>query len=128
MYPLRFISEALGKKVEWDEENETIWIGNNPNHVVATYKGGTVTKGEFDAFFNFKALFNSTHAPPKITRSTKQVYLRELVTNRILYSRASEADQERCKDKCCCTGRCLEQPIWRREIQSGFEKGQCHRS
>jgi len=25
--PLRFISEALGKKVEWDQENQTIWIG-----------------------------------------------------------------------------------------------------
>ena len=31
MYPLDFISDALGKKVEWDEANETIWIGNNPN-------------------------------------------------------------------------------------------------
>lgn len=25
--PLRFVSEALDKKVEWDGENETIWVG-----------------------------------------------------------------------------------------------------
>ncbi|WP_181592869.1 NPCBM/NEW2 domain-containing protein [Paenibacillus sp. YN15] len=25
--PIRFVSEALGKKVEWDGDNDTIWIG-----------------------------------------------------------------------------------------------------
>ena len=95
--PLRFITDALGKKVEWDEATNTIWIGNNPNHVVATYKGGTVTKGEFDTFFNLKALFNSAHATSKDNVEYQTSVLKELVTNRILYSRASEADQEAAK-------------------------------
>ena len=95
--PLRFMSESLGKKVAWDEATSTIWVGNNPHLVVATYKGGTVTKREFDAFFNLKALFNSAHASSKDNVDYQTSVLKELVTNRILYSRASEADIDAAK-------------------------------
>ncbi|OCT14173.1 hypothetical protein A8709_25380 [Paenibacillus pectinilyticus] len=95
--PLRFMSDSLGKKVEWDDATSTIWIGNNPTHVVATYKGGTVTKGEFDAFFNLQALFNSSHAASKDNVDYQTSMLKQLITNRILYSRASEADIEAAK-------------------------------
>ncbi|WP_261301040.1 peptidylprolyl isomerase [Paenibacillus andongensis] len=96
--PLRFVSEALGKKVEWDEENGTIWIGNNPNHVVATYKGGTVTKGEFDTFFALQALFNGAHAASKDDPKYQTSMITQLIQNRILFSKASEADQNAAKD------------------------------
>jgi foldase protein PrsA len=95
--PLRFMSDSLGKKVAWDDATSTIWVGNNPNQVVATYTGGTVTKGEFDAFFNLKALLDSAYASSKDNIDYQTSVLKELVTNRILYSRASEADQEAAK-------------------------------
>ncbi|NOU76798.1 peptidylprolyl isomerase [Paenibacillus sp. LMG 31458] len=96
--PLRFVSEALGKKVEWDEENETIWIGNNPKQVVATYKGGTVTKGEFDTFFALQALFNAGHAASKDDPEYQKKMITQLIQNRILFGKASEADQNAAKD------------------------------
>lgn len=96
--PLRFVSEALGKKVEWDEENETIWIGNNPKQVVATYKGGTVTKGEFDTFFALQALFNGGHTASKDEPAYQEKVIKQLIQNRILFGRASEADQNAAKD------------------------------
>ncbi|MDQ0875220.1 foldase protein PrsA [Paenibacillus sp. V4I3] len=96
--PLRFVSEALGKKVEWDEENETIWIGNNPRHVVANYKGGIVTKGEFDTFFALQALFNGGHAASKDDPEYQKSVIRQLIQNRILFGKASEADQNAAKD------------------------------
>lgn len=95
--PLRFMSDSLGKKVAFDEATSTIWVGNNPNQVVAAYNGGTVTKGEFDAFFGLKALFNNAHAASKDNVDYQTSVLKELIANRILYSRASEADQEAAK-------------------------------
>lgn len=96
--PLRFMSDSLGKKVTWDDATSTIWVGNNPNQVVATYTGGTVTKRDFDSFFNLKALFNSAHASSKDNVDYQTSVLKELVTNRIFYSRASDADQEAAKN------------------------------
>ncbi|SDN84617.1 foldase protein PrsA [Paenibacillus sp. yr247] len=96
--PLRFVSEALGKKVEWDEENGTIWIGSNPKHVVAAYKGGTVTKGEFDTFFALQALFNNGHGSSKDNPEYQKNVITQLIQNRILFGRASEGDQNAAKD------------------------------
>lgn len=95
--PLRFVSEALGKKVEWDEQNETIWIGTNPNKVVATYKGGTVTKGEFDTFFAMQAIFNPNHTASKDNPEYQKSVLTQLIQYRILYGKSSEADQTAAK-------------------------------
>lgn len=95
--PLRFMSDALGKKVAWDDATSTIWVGNNPNQIVATYAGGTVTKGEFDSFFNLKALYDRSYPASKDNLDYQTSVLKELVTNRILYSRSSEADQAAAK-------------------------------
>lgn len=95
--PLRFMSDALGKKVTWDDATSTIWVGNNPNQVVATYTGGTVTRAEFDVVFNLKSLLDSAYASSKDNIDYQTSILKELVTNRILYGRASDADQEAAK-------------------------------
>jgi foldase protein PrsA len=95
--PLRFMSDSLGKKVTWDDATSTIWVGNNPNQIVATYTSGTVTKAAFDVVFNLKSLLDSAYASSKDNIDYQTSVLKELVTNRILYSRASEADQEAAK-------------------------------
>ncbi|MDR6549575.1 peptidylprolyl isomerase [Paenibacillus qinlingensis] len=109
--PLRFMSDSLGKKVAWDDETSTIWIGNNPNQMVATYKGGTVTRADFDAFFNLKALFNSNHAASKDNVEYQTGILKELVTNRVLYSRASEADIAAAKESAA-----LQVAAWKQQM------------
>ncbi|TXK74663.1 peptidylprolyl isomerase [Paenibacillus sp. N3.4] len=96
--PLRFVSEALGKQVEWDEENETIWVGNNPKHIVASYKGGKVTKGEFDTFLALQTFFNPGYASSESNTEYQQYIIKELIQNKILSAKASEADQTAAKD------------------------------
>lgn len=96
--PIRFVSEALGKKVEWDAEHETIWIGNNPTKIVAAFQGGTVTKGEFDTFFALQALFNGNHAASKDNPEYQKSMLTQLIQNKIMYGRASDDDQAAAKD------------------------------
>jgi hypothetical protein len=56
--PLRFLSEALGKKVEWDDATSTIWMGDRTaaDAVVATYQGGQVTKSEFDTLVQYAVI------------------------------------------------------------------------
>ncbi|MFD2614294.1 peptidylprolyl isomerase [Paenibacillus gansuensis] len=96
--PLRFISEALGKKVEWDAANETVWIGYNPKRIVATYKGGTVTKGEFDTFLSLQLLFSPDNAASKDKPEYQKSVLTQLIQDRILFGRASEADRVAAKE------------------------------
>ncbi|MFD0694740.1 peptidylprolyl isomerase [Paenibacillus sp. GCM10027628] len=97
--PLRFVSEALGKKVEWDEANETIWIGGNPKQVVATYKGGQVTKGEFDTFLALQTFFNPNYASSQSNPEYQQYMVKELIQSKYLSGKASETDLAAAKDE-----------------------------
>ncbi|UJF36097.1 peptidylprolyl isomerase [Paenibacillus hexagrammi] len=90
--PLRFVSEALGKPVEWDEENETIWVGTNPNHIVATYNGGQLTRGELDTFMAIQAFLSPQSAGSSSDSKYQQFMAQQLIGLKILASRASEAD------------------------------------
>ncbi|NEW05991.1 peptidylprolyl isomerase [Paenibacillus sp. SYP-B3998] len=96
--PLKFVSEALGKAVEWDETNETIWIGSNPSHIVATYKGGKVTKGEFETYLALQTFFYPDYASSQNDPEFQQYIVKELIQNRILSSKASETDLAAAKD------------------------------
>lgn len=97
--PIRFVSEALGKPVEWDEANETIWIGNNPTHIIATYQGGQVTKGQFDNYLAIQLFFNSTYAQYKGNSEFEQFILKQLLKDAILSGRATDAQRDEASQK-----------------------------
>lgn len=92
--PIRFVSEALGKPVEWDEATETIWIGNNPTKMIAVYQGGSVTKSQLDTFVAIQKFFN----PNAIENADNPDYLKtvvkQLIGNRILAARMADQDRD----------------------------------
>ncbi|MEW9698897.1 peptidylprolyl isomerase [Paenibacillus sp. SI8] len=87
--PLRFVSEALGKPVEWDEENETIWIGSNPRQIVATYKDGKVTKADYDTYAALQTFFDPRAATSQNNPEYQQYLVKDLIQNKIFSSRAT---------------------------------------
>jgi foldase protein PrsA len=97
--PARFISESLGKKVEWDETNDTIWIGENPNHIVASYQGGSVTQKQFNTYMAISQHLNPAYASYENNADFRVFVLKQLLKDMILSSRASEANQAEAKVK-----------------------------
>jgi foldase protein PrsA len=97
--PIRFVSESLGKPVEWDEASQTIWIGDNPTHIVATYQGGQVTKKQLDTFQAITQFFSPSYASVKDSAEYRKSAVQDLIRNRILASRAVEADLKAAQDK-----------------------------
>jgi foldase protein PrsA len=88
--PLRFIQETLGKPVEWDEANETIWIGSNPNKVVATFKGGQVTQGQLDKFVAIQKFFDPNVANYASDPIFLESMVKTMIRDHILAERANE--------------------------------------
>jgi foldase protein PrsA len=89
--PLRFVSEALGKQVEWDGDTDTIWVGGkSASEAVATYDGGQVTKSEWDAYQSVKKLFSlDFDEQVKSDPQFKATLLKELVAYKIMSASTS---------------------------------------
>ncbi|MNI13166.1 Foldase protein PrsA 3 precursor [compost metagenome] len=97
--PIRFISEALGKPVEWDEANETIWIGNNPTRLVASYEGGQVTSGQFDTYLAIQKFLDSSVANYEKNPDYLNEMIKQLIRNQLLTAQASAEDQATAKQQ-----------------------------
>ncbi|SCW28453.1 foldase protein PrsA [Paenibacillus tianmuensis] len=82
--PLRFINETLGKEVSWDESTGTIWVGKkgDPNNVVATYKGGKMTWGEFNKLDAVMRLLPDTG-------ETDEEFLKRIIGYKVLAGRVT---------------------------------------
>ncbi|WP_426453666.1 peptidylprolyl isomerase [Paenibacillus sp. S-38] len=93
--PLRFVSEALGQKVEWDGENNRIWIGKKLDFsaVIATYKGGQLTYGELDRYMNVEALLNPGSESYKEQPEYQENIAKRVIAFRILSARLSDAER-----------------------------------
>ncbi|MCZ8521433.1 MULTISPECIES: peptidylprolyl isomerase [Paenibacillus] len=93
--PLRFVSEALGEKVEWDGDNNRIWIGKKLDYsaVIATYKGGQLTYGELDRYMNMEAVLSPGSEGYKEQPEYQENIAKRIISIRILSSRLSEADR-----------------------------------
>jgi foldase protein PrsA len=94
--PLRFVGEALGKEVKWDEKNQTIWIGANkaaPADVktietsAAVYKGGTLSSAEFAKFLSIMQLYNPSISTSLADAAFKDQMLKENVAFKLLAER-----------------------------------------
>jgi foldase protein PrsA len=95
--PLRFVGEALGKKVQWDEKNQTIWFGDkkpSPTDVsptngteAAVYKGGTLSTLDYNTFLSIMQLFNPDSSKSLSDAAFKTQMLKDNVTLKVLAKR-----------------------------------------
>jgi foldase protein PrsA len=92
--PLRYVSEALGKEVQWDGDTETIWLGKKVDLqvVVATYQGGQVTLGEFEKYKAFSHILDpeNTQYDDNSNENFNSGLLKQLIGQQILVSRLSD--------------------------------------
>lgn len=93
--PLRFVSEALGKKVEWDDAASTIWVGDrmSSDAAVAVYQGGQVTKSEYDTFLNVQKLLNPSYAQYEKNDNYKTFMIKELIKEKWFTAQATDAQK-----------------------------------
>ncbi|MFD0681604.1 MULTISPECIES: peptidylprolyl isomerase [unclassified Paenibacillus] len=94
--PLRFVSEALGKEVTWDGDNETIYVGRkiDLSSIVAVYKDGQVTLGDFEKYMNIISLLNQQDISANADINYKTSLLKQFVASKILYGRMTSEDKE----------------------------------
>ncbi|MFC0214766.1 peptidylprolyl isomerase [Paenibacillus chartarius] len=90
--PVRFVSEALGRNVEWDDAASTIWIGDKTSAaaVVAAYNGGVVTNGEFSVYLAVTKMLNSRYTGGELSDEQKKALLEQLIAERWFAAQATE--------------------------------------
>jgi foldase protein PrsA len=92
--PLRFVGEALGKNVQWDEKNQTIWLGEKKpittdinSTSAAVYKNGTVSIQEFNTFLAIMQLYNPDNSKSLTNSAFKEQMLKDNITLKVLADR-----------------------------------------
>ncbi|WP_282935572.1 peptidylprolyl isomerase [Paenibacillus sp. RC67] len=90
--PLRFVSEALGKEVQWDGDTQTAWIGKKIDMaaVVATYEGGQVTRGDYEKFASILRMTDQQYAGKEPDNAFKQYVINQIIASRIIDSKLSK--------------------------------------
>ncbi|GFN33761.1 peptidylprolyl isomerase [Paenibacillus xylaniclasticus] len=68
--------------------------GAGSDTVIATYKGGQVTEGEFKKYTTFYSMFDPSFTMYMSIPKAKEQYLREYVGYKVLYDRANEEDKK----------------------------------
>ncbi|OXM88274.1 peptidylprolyl isomerase [Paenibacillus rigui] len=93
--PLRFVSEALGKEVQWDGDTDTIWVGKKVDlsAVIATYQGGQVTLGEYQKFVSVLGLVYPSYAQHENEAEYKKFVIDQLVGYRLSAARLTEDER-----------------------------------
>ncbi|MDO3681497.1 peptidylprolyl isomerase [Paenibacillus ehimensis] len=82
------VAAGCGKKK--DEAGTAAADKGQPSEVLVTYKDGQVTRGEFDTFLNVNAFFYKQYAQFKDDPAFQQDMMKQLVTFKILSSRADD--------------------------------------
>jgi foldase protein PrsA len=90
--PIRFISEALGEKVRWDENNNTVWIGKK---IVAVLNDGEIWSDEFDSYLDTIKFFNPRYVRYERQLDYQTYMLNHLIATTILTARADESIKQK---------------------------------
>ncbi|MCS7459729.1 peptidylprolyl isomerase [Paenibacillus doosanensis] len=90
--PLRFVSEALGKDVQWDDETQTIWVGKKLDTAatVAEYQGGQVTRGDYEKFAAVMRFLNPQNAQHEQDNQYKQYIIDQIAASHIIAGKLDE--------------------------------------
>ncbi|MFE5317244.1 peptidylprolyl isomerase [Paenibacillus sp. NPDC056579] len=90
--PLRFVSEALGKEVQWDGDTQTAWIGRKIDRsaVIATYPGGQVTRGDYETYLAIIQMADPQQKSAEQTDAYKQSVINRIAGSQILLDKLSE--------------------------------------
>ncbi|WP_079909016.1 peptidylprolyl isomerase [Paenibacillus sp. 32352] len=93
--PLRFVSEALGKEVQWDGDTQTVWVGKKVDMaaVVATYEGGQVTRGDYEKFAYILRMTNPQYGAKEPDDAFKQYVINQIIASRIINAKLNETDR-----------------------------------
>lgn len=88
--PVRYVSQALGKEVNFDNDTGTVWIGKNyggdGRQQVAAYQGGAVTKVEFDSYVAANSFYNG-----RMLGGSQESQLRGYIAMKLLAAQAGDA-------------------------------------
>lgn len=90
--PIRFISEALGKNVSWDEKNNTVWVGKK---IVAVLSDGEIWSDEFDTYLDNIKFFNPNYKRYERQLDYQTFMLNHLIATKILIARADETIKQK---------------------------------
>ncbi|WP_248929095.1 peptidylprolyl isomerase [Paenibacillus hamazuiensis] len=84
------VASGCAKKTDTAKTDEAASAGK-PTDVIVTYKdGGKITRGEFDTFLNINKFFNPQFAQFATDPAFQQDMMKQLVTFRVLASRADD--------------------------------------
>jgi foldase protein PrsA len=105
--PLRFVGEALGKDVTWDEKNQTIWFGTKkvlPVDAITTgkaaiYKGGTLSIQDYTTFLSIMQLYTPSYSGSLTDATFKDQMAKENITLKILAKRGQALTVKTFKDE-----------------------------
>ncbi|QGQ96792.1 peptidylprolyl isomerase [Paenibacillus psychroresistens] len=97
--PLRFVGEALGQEVKWDEKNQTVWFSDKPAakptdvkpatgaKAAAVYKGGSLSTQDFNTFLAIMQLYNPDYTKSLTDAAFNEQMLKDDITLKILAKR-----------------------------------------
>ena len=104
--PLRFVGEALGKNVTWDEKNQTIWFGDKKATATApipaaaaVYKGGTISAQDFNTFLSIMQLYTPDYSKSLTDPAFKAQMLNEIISLNVLAKRGQALSVKSYKDE-----------------------------
>lgn len=102
--PLRFVGEALGQNVTWDEKNQTIWFGEKKAApqapaAAAVYKGGSISAQDFNTFLSIVQLYSPDYSKSLTDPAFKEQMLKENISLKVLAKRGQALTAKTYKDE-----------------------------
>ncbi len=87
--PIRFVGEALGKKVVWDEANQAIHIDSPAEgpDIAVTYQGGSISRSEHATYLKVSQFYNPAFSSHLNDPEAVEYFLKEHVAQKLAAER-----------------------------------------